>query len=88
MAQCLVALWHVKSSQTRDQTYVPCICRWILNHWTTGKVLYYEFYRQVVCGMMGATLVQLQLASNSISGRIYNFSMAHTFLSFSTENNE
>ena len=82
MAQCLVALWHVKSSQTRDQTYVPCICRWILNHWTTGKVLYYEFYRQVVCGMMGATLVQLQLASNSISGRIYNFSMAHTFLSF------
>ena len=31
----LVALWHVGSSQTRDQTHVPCIGRQILNQWTT-----------------------------------------------------
>ena len=30
----LVILWHVWSSQTRDQTHIPCIHRWILNHWT------------------------------------------------------
>ena len=30
----LVALWHVESSQTRDQTHAPCIGRRILNHWT------------------------------------------------------
>ena len=34
----LVATWHVKSSQTRDQTCVPCIGRWLLNHWTTTEV--------------------------------------------------
>ena len=27
------------SSPTRDQTHVPCIGRWILNPWTTRKVL-------------------------------------------------
>ena len=26
------------SSLTRDQTLVPCIARWILNHWTTRGV--------------------------------------------------
>ena len=26
------------SSPTRDLTYVPCIARWILNHWTTREV--------------------------------------------------
>ena len=34
----LIALWHVGSSQIRDQTRVPCIGRWILNHWTTREV--------------------------------------------------
>ena len=29
----LVAPRHVGSSQTRDRTPVPCIGRWILNHW-------------------------------------------------------
>ena len=33
-----VALRHVESSWTRDQTYVPCISRQILNHWTIRKV--------------------------------------------------
>ena len=26
---------HAESSQTKDQTYVPCFGREILNHWTT-----------------------------------------------------
>ena len=34
----LVALWHVDSSQTREQNHVPCVGRWILNHWTTREV--------------------------------------------------
>ena len=29
----------MESSQTRDQTHVPCIARQILKHWTTRKVL-------------------------------------------------
>ena len=35
----LVALQHAESSQTkpRDQTHVPCIGRWILNHWVTRE---------------------------------------------------
>ena len=38
VAQGLVALRHVGSSQTRDQTHVPCICRLILSPWTTRVV--------------------------------------------------
>ena len=34
----LASLCHVESSWTRDRTRVPCIGRWILNHWTTGEV--------------------------------------------------
>ena len=33
----LVTLRHVGSSLSRDQTHVPCIGRWILNHWTTKE---------------------------------------------------
>ena len=29
---------HVASSQTKDQTHVPCIGRQIVNHWTTREV--------------------------------------------------
>ena len=35
----LVAPWIVGSSQTRDQTHVPCFSRWILNHWTIRDAL-------------------------------------------------
>ena len=34
MAMSLVALWHVGSSQLRDQTCVSCIDKWILYHCT------------------------------------------------------
>ena len=35
VAPGLVVLKHLGSSRTRDGTRVPCIGRWILNHWTT-----------------------------------------------------
>ena len=34
----LVALWHVDSSKTRDQTHTPCFDRQFLNQWTTREV--------------------------------------------------
>ena len=34
----LVAPWHVESSQIKYWTRVPCIGRWILNHWTMREV--------------------------------------------------
>ena len=42
----LVAPPHVGSSQTRDGTCIPCIGRWILNHWTTREVPNMEFGRE------------------------------------------
>ena len=36
----LVGPWHVRSSQTRDRTRVPCIGRQILNHCVNGEVLF------------------------------------------------
>ena len=38
VAHGVVAPWLVGSSQTRDWTPVPCIGRWLLNHWTTSEV--------------------------------------------------
>ena len=35
LAAC--SMWD-SSSQTKDGTHVPCIGRWILNHWTTREV--------------------------------------------------
>ena len=35
----LATMWHVLSSQTTDQTGVPCAARQILNHWTSGEAL-------------------------------------------------
>ena len=34
----LVIPQHVESSQTRDQTHVPCTGRQIINHWTAREV--------------------------------------------------
>ena len=39
----LAALQHVGSSRMRDWTIVPCIGRWILNHWTCREVLVNPF---------------------------------------------
>ena len=46
----LQELWYrvspmpVGSSQTRDQTRVPCIGRWMLNHWTPREALHIDIY--------------------------------------------
>ena len=34
----LIHQGNLESSHTRDPTHVPCIGRWILNHWTTKAV--------------------------------------------------
>ena len=41
-----VALRPVGSSWTRDWTCVPCISRWVLNHWTTREsfIIYYAYF--------------------------------------------
>ena len=40
----LNASQHVGSSRTRDRTHIPCISRWILNHWTTMEAPTMEIY--------------------------------------------
>ena len=40
----LVAPCHVESSWPGDRTYVPCIGRWLLIHYTTREVLRKAFY--------------------------------------------
>ena len=40
----LAAPKHVGSSQTRDQTCVPCVGRGILSHWTT-KEAFFKFLK-------------------------------------------
>ena len=35
----LVAPRRMGSSRIRDRTQVPCIGRWVLNHWTTREAL-------------------------------------------------
>ena len=40
--QLFHGMWAL-SSPTRDQTHIPYIGRWILNLWTTGKVLLFIF---------------------------------------------
>jgi hypothetical protein len=40
----LVASLHVGSSQSRYWTHVPCIGRWILNHWSTREYLLFLLF--------------------------------------------
>ena len=43
------ALWHTGSSQTRDQTSVPCTGRRIRNHWTTREVFpLHHIFRELI----------------------------------------
>ena len=39
----LRSIWDL-SSPTRGRTCVPCIGRWILNHWTTREILKNYFF--------------------------------------------
>ena len=51
----LVVPRHVESSQTRDQTQVPCIGRQILNHWTTREVPYLELLKVFLTHVMSTS---------------------------------
>ena len=52
--KCLVALQHVGSSWTRDQTSAPCIVRLILNRWTTKEAPFSFKYRFIFVGSLKA----------------------------------
>ena len=41
----VIVVWGLSCSEaggilvpTKDQTFIPCIARWILNHWTAREV--------------------------------------------------
>ena len=68
--QCteLVAPWHLRSSQTRDWTHVPCISRQILYHWPTREAASSVLDRPVQWALDQASdwaLVQSTLLSSS-----------------------
>ena len=52
----LVALQHVGSSRTRDQTCVPCIGRRILNHCGTREALQYSFMYFIIPQSINVTI--------------------------------
>ena len=70
--QCMgsVALRHVGSSWTKDQTGVPCISRCILNHWTRREAQEPSF-----------CYTQLTLLSSTRAGGTYraSFQISQTF---------
>ena len=39
---------YVGSSQIRDQTGVPCIGRWVLDHWTTRELHPINIYKVLI----------------------------------------
>ena len=53
-------MWH-PSSQTRDLTGIPCIARWILNHWTTREVPI-VYFQQCAQNMPGTRMVLIVFA--------------------------
>ena len=42
-AQLLQGMWDLPGP-TKDGTHLPCIARWILNHWTTREALDFAFF--------------------------------------------
>ena len=65
----LVACWHVGSSQTRGQTCVPCIGRWVLNHRTTREVPVSDFV------MLSFKILEIPLGGgtfNAVKGLLFH----------------
>ena len=64
----LVALWHVGSSRTRDQTRVPCIGRWILNHCATREAPNVYFFSRITFSQreleIGIDVVKINFSSS------------------------
>ena len=40
-------MWDL-SSRSRDRTHIPCVGRWILDHWTTSEVPCYHLFKSSV----------------------------------------
>ena len=60
--QGLAALQHLESSQTRDQTHLPCTGRWIPNHRTTRNVPNWDISeRATIYSYIGALRVNWDL---------------------------
>ena len=77
----LLTPWHVESLQTRDWTHVPCIGRWIRNHWATREVPPKYFKSpliQWICYLNGCQCV----ATSSYA--FWNFLEFFFFWTFST----
>ena len=80
-AYLLHGMWDV-SSPTRDGTNVPCVGRWILNHWSTRRVpvLFSVLHR------VTSLMLLVSITSNiSVSNRIFFFFWSVTFLTFTLQ---
>ena len=64
----LAALQHVGSSWTRDGTGVPCIARWISNHWTIREAL-----GSVLKGSPGCFSLSLLSSTPSLAPSLFSF---------------
>ena len=85
----LVGLWYVVSSWTRDWTCVPCIGRWILNHWTTREFQSWACFDQPWVTPLSASLkpglgwggqgclIYFQLLQ-AVPSRLHAFCLSHT----------
>ena len=60
-AHGLIAPWDVESFWTKDWTYIPCIGRWILNHWTTREAPACDFRQCVSHGFLGSESTESKL---------------------------
>ena len=72
---CPHSTWDA-STLTRDQTYVPCIGRWILNHWTTREVplpVLLQLPQVKTSGDMFLSLIELPFATNTQSQKWEQF---------------
>ena len=54
----LVVLQHVESSQTRDQTHVPCISRHAPNYWITWEV--HNFLKNIFTELSNHHILSLE----------------------------
>ena len=71
----LVAPQHAGSSQTRDQTCVPCIGRWIAVYCTTWKASFCPFRTSLMATFLSITwLARLKTVSSlkSLPSRVYD----------------
>ena len=81
----LVVPRHVGSSRTRAQTGVPCIGRWILNHWATREApflflflhLFFCFFKNVLNWMLSPFIFILSGLAVSVY-KVVNFPSSNT----------